>query len=343
MEDYRFKTHGMDERPLGIKGSGKVDTYKGAYISITNTCNTDVCGYCYARSEAKKAPMSYENFITALDWLGEISDFPEVYLVGGEPSLHPELIRFLDAVESRSWKATLYTNGTFNPSRCSELVNHGGLNRVAFHYENSFFKYYPKYRQILEANLEALTKTKECSLLFVISKPNFDPTELLELARKYKLAITWVFAAPSSGKTPFMDLHAMRRAGANLQSFLLKCLENGIETAPDLPVPLCVFEPDFLNEYKDTFKLMRRCRPFGYLKSDLSSQFCTAMPIYSAPRPNNSQDLLKIIQQYREADLQLKSKPSFPECIDCKHHLDKTCQGGCMTYKVYADTEQAMQ
>ena len=42
--DYRFHTHGMDVEPF-VKGNAKVQTYKGAYISITDKCNTDVLSY----------------------------------------------------------------------------------------------------------------------------------------------------------------------------------------------------------------------------------------------------------------------------------------------------------
>jgi hypothetical protein len=34
--DYRFHTHGMDVEPF-VKEGAKVQTYKGAYISITSS------------------------------------------------------------------------------------------------------------------------------------------------------------------------------------------------------------------------------------------------------------------------------------------------------------------
>jgi hypothetical protein len=44
-----------------------------------------------------------------------------------------------------------------------------------------------------------------------------------------------------------------------------------------------------------------------------------------------------VIVANRAADAELKRVPSFEDCPDCKHHLSGMCQGGCMTYKVYAD------
>ena len=140
--DYRFHTHGMDVEPF-VKGNAKVQTYKGAYISITDKCNTDICTYCYARDQQSghKAPMSLSDFRRALDMLGEISDFPEVYLVGGEPSTVPNILEFLDTVAEKKWGATLYTNGAFGDRLCDAFAGHPGLQRVALHFEQAFFDF----------------------------------------------------------------------------------------------------------------------------------------------------------------------------------------------------------
>jgi hypothetical protein len=338
--DYRFRTHGMTPSSALPNVSGKLKTYKGAYISITNKCNTDVCEYCYARAEDKKEPMSLENFLTAVNWLDEISDFPEVYFVGGEPSTHPKFIDFLDILGARGWGSTLYTNGAFDRNRCHKFASHPGLLRVAFHYEDVFFEQFANYRERLLYNMEVLGREKEGSLIFIISDRDFQYEEQLHLAKTYNLAITWIFAAPTSGNTPYIGLKSMKEWGPRLQQFLIECHEAGISTSPDLPVPLCVFDEEFRDKYTETFSLVRRCRPFVYFKSDLSTQFCTALPAFSSERPADSQGLLETIKGYREVDTQLKKKISFPECEDCEHHVKNICQGGCMSYKTYATPEK---
>ena len=336
--DYRFSTHGMGESASTRVPGQKIKTYKGAYISITDRCNTDICSYCYARDQqGDMRPMPIDDFSRALDWLSTVSDFPEVYLVGGEPSTVPNIEEFLDEVAARNWAATLYTNGAFNTRLRDMFTAHPGLARVAFHYEEAFFKTYKNFRERWEANLDALGRTKECSVIFVINGQDFDYEEPLAMAKKYGLKVTWIFATPSSGHTPYVGLHSMRKAGPRVQEFLLAADAGGIKTSPDLPVPLCIFDNDFLDQYRERFALVRRCRPFVYFKTDLSVQFCTAMPAYSAPRPADAEELADVITRHRRADQLLKDKPSFPECVDCEQHLSRMCQGGCMTYKVYAD------
>src|ERR1700722_9590361 len=97
LPDYRFSSHGMGESVSTRVRGQKIKTYKGAYISITDRCNTDICTYCYARDQqGDMKPMPIEDFCRALDWLDTVSDFPEVYFVGGEPSTVPKLEEFLD-------------------------------------------------------------------------------------------------------------------------------------------------------------------------------------------------------------------------------------------------------
>jgi radical SAM protein with 4Fe4S-binding SPASM domain len=137
-----------------------------------------------------------------------------------------------------------------------------------------------------------------------------------------------------------MDLQTMRRMAPHLQKFLLTCLEKNIQTAPDVAVPLCAFDEDFLKQYDSHFKIIRKCRPFVYIRADLSTQYCTAISKFTTPIVNNTDEVRNAIYSYREQDLRLKQQLSFPECVPCPDSLKQFCQGGCQTYKVYG-THQA--
>ena len=123
--------------------------------------------------------------------------------------------------------------------------------------------------------------------------------------------------------------------------FLLEAEVRGVKTAPDILTPLWC-SGRFLEAYRDRFALVRKCRPFVYFRRDLSMQSCTAMPCRSAPAPKNADALRATIETHRVADMELKRQTSFPDCAGCKHHIEGTCQGGCMTYKVYADTKSEL-
>jgi hypothetical protein len=171
--DYRFSTHGMGEFVNARTPGQKIETYKGAYISITDRCNTDICTYCYARDQqADLKPMPIEDFRRALNWLGTISDFPEVYLVGGEP--RPSEHR---AVPRRSCGAELDGDAVHQRRVQRKAARHvrrpSGPRRVASTTKKPF-QAYNNFRERWEANLELLGRTKECSVIFVINGEEFE-------------------------------------------------------------------------------------------------------------------------------------------------------------------------
>jgi hypothetical protein len=337
--DYRFFTHGMDTAPT-VSTSTKISTYKGAYISLTSNCNM-TCDYCYANNQPK-GELSVENFRQILDWLEEISDFKEVYLVGGEPTMVPHLKQLLEDIAGRNWSSTIYTNGAFGLKQLQLLKEHPGIGRVAFHYEKAFFDTSKNMKETFLRNISELAHVKECSLLFVISDLDFDYGEPLAIAEKEGLSLTWIFATPTSGNTPYVGLKTMCQAGSRVQQFLIEANQKGVVVSPDLPVPLCMFTEDFFNDYQEQFSLVRKCKPFIYFQPDMSTQSCTVMPCHSSEPPASANSLCKTIEFYRDEDQALKQKVSFPECVDCKYHLNRTCQGGCMTYKMYASVEKEL-
>ena len=95
------------------------------------------------------------------------------------------------------------------------------FSRVALHFEQAFFASYDNFEKRWIENIRVLSRTKECSLLFVAMGADFDYARPLDLAEEFGLKLTWVFAAPSSGRTPFVGLPTMRAAGPRLEQFLL--------------------------------------------------------------------------------------------------------------------------
>ena len=94
-------------------------------LMITNYCNLH-CPYCFAQEEmnSKAAQaVTMENFIKYLDFLRDNNEY-EVRLIGGEPSLHPELEKLIDKViEYNCFEQILiFTNLSFDHSVARLLV-----------------------------------------------------------------------------------------------------------------------------------------------------------------------------------------------------------------------------
>jgi len=86
-----------------------------ANLSITNTCNKK-CVYCFASDtlgEYGKTHMNITVFKQALKYL-ERSKLGQVRLLGGEPTLHPRFIDFVELALEKELDILLFTNGLIN-------------------------------------------------------------------------------------------------------------------------------------------------------------------------------------------------------------------------------------
>jgi len=81
-----------------------------AWINITSACNSN-CIWCYAKDYEKyKTLINIEVFKKIITFLSTIK-CKNVILVGGEPTLHPNLLYFIELMNSYDFQISLVTNG----------------------------------------------------------------------------------------------------------------------------------------------------------------------------------------------------------------------------------------
>lgn len=85
------------------------DIYNKAYLEITNVCNLS-CSFCKG-TDRDKCFMSEENFTVAAKKLRQVTSYIYFHILG-EPTLHPNLERFLDICHELDFKVIITTNGT---------------------------------------------------------------------------------------------------------------------------------------------------------------------------------------------------------------------------------------
>ena len=95
-------------------------------IEVTNFCPNN-CAHCYANLSFGKntTQMSSETFNDCLDIVSSHSDQkPEqIWLVGGEPTIHPQLKEFLQETKNRGFQAMIVTTGeTFSNLEYSQKI-----------------------------------------------------------------------------------------------------------------------------------------------------------------------------------------------------------------------------
>ncbi len=88
---------------------------RAPYIQFYPTlrCNED-CSFCFNRGIPPSADMGMGDMETMLSVLKE-AGVRCIDILGGEPTLHPALIPFLDAVRAKGMRSTMSSNGTDVP------------------------------------------------------------------------------------------------------------------------------------------------------------------------------------------------------------------------------------
>lgn len=106
------------------------------WVEITDKCNMDCLG-CYrnylATDEGHKR---LEDIKEEIMFLHKERNVSEITLAGGEPLLHPDIIKIVEFISLRSLGAKIFTNGKgLTPEFMHQLVA-AGLNQITLHIDS---------------------------------------------------------------------------------------------------------------------------------------------------------------------------------------------------------------
>lgn len=79
------------------------------YILVTRRCNAN-CPYCIEFKVRTGGFMSEQNLINALEKAREL-DMQTIYLHGGEPTMHPQIVHFAQLAKDAGFQVNMFTNG----------------------------------------------------------------------------------------------------------------------------------------------------------------------------------------------------------------------------------------
>lgn len=281
--------------------------------------------------------MKQDAFRNITAWFKEAAGIREVTLLGGEPTQHSELSKLLDIAHAQGLTARVCTNGFYSESVGSMLATHPAIRSMLVHYEKTYHEM-KGYRAGIERNLAQLV---EAGVPEVFLRYNFhldfQPGDVLELAKKFRLAIAYSLSSPAKGLTEYFRHGDLRVGGEKLLEFAQQAETQGTKLILARALPLCMFTQEQRKKFAKVLDLQGTCTAMRdvTVNSDLSLQLCSVMKNCRTEPVTSAADLKAKLEELRRREAEVRKVPSFEACRECD--LTEKCQGGCLSYKAFGD------
>lgn len=311
-----------------------------ANILLTTTCNRS-CPYCFAKREMTPAAgdslLSWENLIYIADFLKKWGQ-RHVSLLGGEPTIHPEVVDFILYLLERNFDVTVFTNGILSPSRLEEFKSH--LPEV----------YFPRLAFVCNLNdpvqTPAARKETESILRFLsVMGPwvmpgfniyrldftldfLFDYINRFGLKRHLRLGITHPVPGQRDG---FIRTEDIRQVVQRIYSYRPQFDALRVRPGLDCGFPICQFNDEelgWLHRFPGPVKF--GCGPAVDISPDMSVYHCFPLSRYQRKSLFEYDSLEQIEQHFALLRDEMKSEiPGiYDECDGCRHQQEEICTGG---------------
>lgn len=324
-----------------------------ANIVITQKCIRS-CPYCFASKYLKDEGgefMSWDNFLYVLDFY-RFNGNPSVSIMGGEPSIHPHFLEFLEYALKRMSDLTIFTSGIMSHDKVlglKELLNHKDFKK--------------RTHIVCNMNEPAITPAAERARLddflahvgdavcpgFNIYKEDFDLSFLfLDIARyRMRRRVRLSMAHPIYGKdnahiAPDRFVAVVERLASFLPQF------EAMKTIPalDCGFPICAFSDEILGKFARSGATFHwQCAPVIDIGPDLSIWPCFPLFAYNKQSLFDfntfheiNEFFIKLVQHETRGNLGV-----FEECDSCEMTWRELCSGGCLANYIPADNIRLLQ
>lgn len=311
-------------------------------IILTTKCQRK-CQYCFAKDNVF-APMEFtlEDFKKIIDWIDLSNDLTtRVGLLGGEPTLHPKFIEFLDYTLSKKLNTVVFTNGMVaDRDLLLDIIKTAKKNDVR-NKENLCFCLNVnerKYRSEKEQHLQTIfleTLGRVTALSFNIFERDCDLGFLVGLIKQYKTLpiIRFGLAAPLGNRNQFLKLSDYSFIAEKLTEFSKLTREQDVSIGFDCGFTKCMFTSEQIEEIKkskiDSFSF--DCGPSIDIYPNLDVTNCYPM---SKVLKAKVSDFKTYNEAYGYFNKKIKEYPPvYHRCKSCDLFLNDECGGGCRAHK----------
>ncbi len=310
---------------------------------ITNyECNKD-CNFCFQKGISSGSMMNLKDFRKVIGWVDQfrffqIKDQRKVSLMGGEPTLNPDLSEMIQYLKKQDVKAIIFTNFLFRKDKL-KLFDPNVVQGFVGTY-NPSSSYRKREYERMEENISELKKRGfSVKLSYNITEENLDYTYILDACERHGLdAVRFSTAFPNPDfDNEYMNPEKLWKAGPVINRFVREAVKRNIKPYLDCTIPLCILgsENDILFFFKHVHMGSQICKSTADINPDLSMSYC--MPLHQkvhVPRIFEFEQMKDINNHFEEMNKESRNHTYlFEDCIDCKYRIRKLCQGGCLALK----------
>ena len=312
-------------------------------IVVNSSCNLS-CNYCFA-----KEILSNNDFIS-LDNIDYIADFLKhserkiISLMGGEPTLHPQIIPIIEKLRAKGFTVSLKSNGLWD-FKIREYLSGLAENEIFVLLNlNPPSTYSQKELEILNSNLYHI-KNQQLVLSINIDKTDFEYEYILNYAKEIKAKyIRWSFAHPIFERTKkrinqtYFPISEYKSVSERVVEFIKKANRQGIMTLGDHSVIRCMFtERQYQEITENNGEINSKCEGTIDIFPDLQVIYC--LPMYSLFEKHylNEFGNMSMLEMFFESRINVLRKRELPfkACVECEFHIRNECHGGCLSHRTF--------
>lgn len=319
-----------------------------ANILLTTNCNLS-CEFCFARERIQKIPrqnMSMSNIEKVIQFLKH-SNFPNLRLMGGEPTLHPQFEEIVKMGLHEGFHIDLLSNGTWK-EKYNNLFSGISPEHISFLLNVNHPDKYTKVEwQTIQNNLFRLNCRNGVSLSFNIVEIEPEYEYIFDLTQQYGIKqIRLSFSLPIIGRNNrYIELADYKSAVPFIMKFVNKCRENNVSVCLDNAIPLCIFSYEEIGQLilEKVLDLSRNvsCEPVIDIGPDLTIWYCFCLSGIYNKKLDDFDNLEEIVNYYHQITRPMvNSTYSMKECVNCTYKETWNCQGGCLAFS-YKALEQS--
>jgi radical SAM protein with 4Fe4S-binding SPASM domain len=309
-----------------------------ANIAITSQCNLN-CSYCFTQSEYKSGThpvqhMSLDVYEQALDFVSR-SDIKQIRILGGEPTLHPDFIPFLDLALKIDRPVRLFSNGLM-PETALEFLNTVPEEKITIilnitHQAELVVKIQP----MLERTLNQLNQ--KIMLGLNIFRKDMPLNFMLDFIRNYNLKkmVRLGLAHPCIGfKNQYLLPKHYFLIGQRIADFAREAQQQSVRINLDCGFVPCMFGPADLRELELDTSLGLHCQPIPDILPDGSIVPCYSLAGINRMKLSSSLFTDYIHSQFMGHIPEYGGVGIFKICSSCDYSKRDLCTGGCTAQKM---------